>query len=349
MPAQISHLIFGEEALQAALGKDAEVILARFGNVFRFGTQGPDFFYHNQRTKPSGLKYGVAVHREGYGRLVAGLVGEHLRLKAPAVCELSAFILGFATHAFLDRKTHPYIKYYSGWVDREKPDSLQYFRCHVFLERILDVLVLQERRGQELGDLRVLEQIYCGETLPYSIVKGLLKALHTAYPRMRYKSQDRRRIDNAYLDTLFFYIVTDPLSPHFRRLAYLRDQETGKNRKRLALFHPLRIPIGIDFLNLKHDEWLHPCDRNLRSRADFFTLYEQALGDAASSLRVLWAGLSARETPQAVEAAVGDESLETGFSAGSVGTQRFCSPLPLAPLIEDLYREMEAELHTRRR
>jgi hypothetical protein len=347
MPAQISHLVFGEEALLAALGEDGKAILTRFGNVFRFGAQGPDFFYHNQRTKPSGLKYGVAVHREGYGRLVASLAREHLRLRSSAFCELSAYILGFATHAFLDRKTHPYIKYFSGWVERGKPDTQQYFRCHVFLERVLDVLVLRERRRQELPELRVLEQVYCGETLPYILIKALLKALHASYPRMRYKSQDRRRIDNAYLDTLFFFVVTDPLSSHFRRLAYLRDQEAGKNRKRLALFHPLRIPDDIDFLNQQHTEWLHPCDESLRSRADFFTLYEEALQEAAGSLRLLWDVLSGREAPDGVEAALGNESLETGFGAAVSTSQRFCSPLPLPPLIDDLYRNLEAELLSR--
>jgi hypothetical protein len=348
MPAQISHLVFGEEALRAALGADAEAILDRFGNVFRFGTQGPDFFYHNQRTRPSGLKYGVALHREGYGRLIACLVREHLRLRSPAVSTLGAYILGFATHAILDRKTHPYINYFSGWVERGDPASQRYYRCHVYLERVLDVLVLRERRRQDLRELRILEQLYCGETLPYLIVKALLKALHTSYPRMRYKSQDRRRIDNAYLDTLFFYVVTDPLSPHFRRLAYLRDQEAGKNRKRLALFHPLQIDEEIDFLNRQHAEWSHPCDRSLRSRDDFFTLYQEALEQAADLLSLLRDALCARKTPDDVEAALGNESLETGFSAGTSAAQRFCSPLPLSPLIDALYREFDSELLAQR-
>jgi len=349
MPAQISHLVFGEEALLQALGEAGEQILAGFGNVFRFGSQGPDFFYHNQRTRPSGLKYGVALHREGYGRLVAGLVREHLRMSTPAFSELGAFILGFATHAFLDRKTHPYIKYFSGWVEREYPESRQYFHCHAYLERVLDVLVLRERRNLELKDLRVLEQVYCGENLPYMVVKALLKALHTGYPRMRYKSQDRRRIDNAYQDTLFFYVVTDPLSPHFRRLAYLRDREEGKDRKRLALFHPLNIPPDIDFLNLKHREWLHPCDDNLRYRADFFTLYEEALSEAAIFMTLLWDALQARVTPEEVEKALGNMSLETGFTAEACpGPQRFCSPLPLPERIAALYRAFDSELLVQR-
>ena len=51
MPAHFTHLIFAEEALLAALGSTGEGVLKSFGNLFRFGAQGPDFFYHNQRTR----------------------------------------------------------------------------------------------------------------------------------------------------------------------------------------------------------------------------------------------------------------------------------------------------------
>src|SRR4030042_4005693 len=136
MPAQICHLLFAEEAWRGALGGGAGGFLERPGNLFRFGAQGPDFFYHNQRTRPTGLKYGVAAHHEGYGRLTAHLVRQLRRLQARGIDEavkdeLTAFTLGWVTHAFLDRVTHPFIVSFSGWGEK-------YFRCHIFFERILD-------------------------------------------------------------------------------------------------------------------------------------------------------------------------------------------------------------------
>jgi hypothetical protein len=65
MPSQICHLIFAEDSLREAVGSDAEEMLRESGNIYRFGAQGPDFFYHNQRTRPTGLKFGVNAHREG--------------------------------------------------------------------------------------------------------------------------------------------------------------------------------------------------------------------------------------------------------------------------------------------
>ncbi len=99
---------------------------------------------------PTGLRYGVALHRHGYGSFVEELVKEALRLSLGPGSDLSAFILGFTTHAPLDRArpsrssgTLP------GWVDPKEEASRRLYHAHPFLERILDVLVLRERFGMK--------------------------------------------------------------------------------------------------------------------------------------------------------------------------------------------------------
>ncbi len=342
MPAQISHLIFAEEALARAFRRRGKILLNQHGNIFRFGAQGTDFFYHNQRTKPTGLKYGIITHNEGYGRLVKNMILEAFRQKRTGPqntppLPIVAYILGFATHAVLDRKTHPFINYYSGWVDPEDNDSQKYYRCHAFFERILDVLILKIRRGKDIRDFNFLPLIYCGEYLPYQIIKTLLKALHASYPNIHYKSRDRKRLENAYKDTLFFYTVTDPQHPHYRQLIYIREKNSGDHRRRLALMHPMNIPTHIDFLNLKGNVWLHPCDSSLKYTYSFPDLYEQALRQAVSVLRVLWNVLMNREDPEQAETFLGNESLDSGFIINTPCVRHNCSPLPLPELIDEIY------------
>jgi hypothetical protein len=341
MPAQICHFLFAEEALRGALGPQAAKLLERHGNLFRFAAQGPDFFYHNQRTMPTGLKYGVAAHHEGYGRLTAHLVRGFRRLvergcEEAIRAELTAFILGWATHAFLDRAAHPFIVYFSGWVDPARPQTAKYFRCHIFYERILDVLTLRERRGQEASELSLPGLLGCGPVLPYPLVKVLLKALNAAYPRMSRKSLDRRRIENSYADAMFFYTYTDPSEPRYRKLALARDREASK--RRLALFHPRELPQGIDFLNSAHARWRHPCLGD-DSTASFPQLYEQALVQAAPALRVVQEALAGRCPPEQAEAAVGNASLNTGLERSRRCHLQFCDPLPLAELLDGLYQQ----------
>jgi len=251
MPAQVCHLMFAEELLRAAAPDAAAEILERHGKLFRFAAQGPDFFYHNQRTLPSGLKYGVSAHRHGYGRLVAHMIAEyrHLHggqrmsgLRAAALGEIESYILGFATHAFLDKKAHPYIDYHAGWGEVSGNRSDPYYRCHIFLERILDVLMLAQRRGQDIGQLDLPSLLDCGDALPYGVIKTLMKALHLTYPRTHYKSRDRQRIENAYRDAVHFYHITDPRRADYRRIAvcsvpqpgYAVMQQTGFSQLALA-------------------------------------------------------------------------------------------------------------------
>lgn len=354
MPAQVCHLMFAEEVLQAAVPEAAAEVLERHGKLFRFAAQGPDFFYHNQRTLPSGMKYGVSAHRRSFGRLVAHMIAEFRHLqsrerisgqRAAALGEIESYILGFATHAFLDKKAHPYIDYHAGWSEVSGRRSDPLYRCHIFLERILDVLMLKARRGLEIRELDLPGLLDCGDMLPYGVIKTLMKALHRTYPRTHYKSRDRQRIENAYRDTMGFYGFTDPRRPEFRRAAVERDLvDPGDHHRRLALFHPLELPASIDFLNQGRREWVHPCNEQWRYTDSFPDLYDQALLQAVPALRRIRAILRGDGAAEEAETLVGNESLNTGLPWPEGGTQRISDPLPLPELLDRTYRTETARM-----
>ena len=337
MPSHFTHLIFAEEAMNAAFGEEGKEILAAHGNILRFAAQGPDFFYHNQRTMPTGLRYGVMAHRSRYGTLVENMVKEALRLAVTPRSDLAAFIYGFATHAPLDRATHPYIGYRSGWVDPEKPETRKYFHCHPFLERILDVLILKERRGLELSGFDFFPMVYCGKTLPYSVIKTLVKSLNATYPALNYKSRDRRRIENAYHDTMFFFKLTNHKNPSIIRLAFRKDKKESFREKRMALLHPPAIPPGCDFLNLGRAAWRHPCGGET-SNATFMELYEQALKSAVDPLKAIYEAISRKRPPESIASVIGEQSLDTGRENC---VPRHSDPFPLHEILQAMYAGLE--------
>ncbi|MGA2762320.1 MAG: zinc dependent phospholipase C family protein [Spirochaetia bacterium] len=340
MPAHFTHLLFAEEALRAALGDKAQSILIAHGNIFRFGAQGPDFFYHNQRTMPTGLRYGVALHRRGFGSLVQEMAREALRLGVGPGSDLSAYILGFATHGPLDRVTHPYIGYFSGWVNPRDAGTRRYFHSHPFLERIIDVLILRERFHRSLDDFDFLRMVRCGRMLPYPVIKAMVKGLNTIYPSYNYKSRDRLRVENAYLDSMHFYKLTNHLNPDLVRLAYRRDRRDGFTQRRLALIHPRDIPSGQDFLNTSHTTWCHPCDSTTVSTASFLDLYEEALADCIGMLKTLYDVLAGQATLEGLAERVGNENLDTG--RGSCLPEH-ANPFPLAEILDSMYEDLEGE------
>ena len=150
MPAHISHLLFAEDVLRQAV-PNAGGLLERAGNLFRCGAQGPDIFYHSQRTRPVALRHPDPPPRVWQHGGAHGADGAHHgaahRDRGPAASRLSA---GLPTHAELDRHTHPYIICRAGWVRRQDPASERFRRCHTFLERLLDVAALRVLRSQEL-------------------------------------------------------------------------------------------------------------------------------------------------------------------------------------------------------
>lgn len=340
MPAHFTHLLFAEEALRGALGERAEALLSTHGNLFRFGAQGPDFFYHNQRTMPTGLRYGVALHHRGFGSLVEQMAREALRLGSDPGSDLAAFILGFATHGPLDRRTHPYIGFFSGWVDPKDASTHRLYHSHPFFERIIDVLVLLARRGMTLDDFDFLPLVRCGKTLPYPVVKALVKGLHAVYPAFGYKSRDRQRIENAYHDTIFFYKLTNHRNRELPKLVFRKDRKEGFKSKRLGLIHPRDLPDGYDFLNLGHERWCHPCDAAAESRASFIDLYEDALGECVGMLKDLDAVLCGQASPDGLGERIGNQNLDTGRDSC---TPEHARPFPLAEILDSMYARMANE------
>ncbi len=339
MPSHFTHLIFAEEAMTGALGDEATPILRNHGNLLRFAAQGPDIFYHNQRTMPTGLRFGVALHKHGYGTLVGELVREALRLGMGPGTELGAFIMGFATHAILDRHTHPYIIHFAGWDEGGRQGDNRTYHTHPFLERILDLLVLAERRGVAPAAFDFLSLVRLGHGLPYPVIKALVKGFHAQFPSFARKSLDRARVENAYHDTIFFYKLTNHLNAELPRLAWKKDRREGFRQHRLGLIHPREVPPGIDFLNREGRPWCHPCDDTAISREGFLDLYVRALDESVRATKVLHAALSGHAPIEEAAAAVGDLSLDTGRDPC---TLRFANPFPLREILDEEYRRFDA-------
>ena len=339
MPAQLSHTLFADEALARAVGPRAEPLVRAGGGLFTFGAQGPDFFYHNQRTRPTGLRYGALIHRRSYGSLIANmaavLVAEARSSDRPVDPQARAFLLGFATHGALDRHAHPYVVCRSGWVKHDDPSTKSQFRLHTFLERLLDVVLLQERRRETPADVDFFSRAYCGDMLPYATIKMLLKGVNATYPDARYKSRDRRRIENAYEDSIRFYAMTDPRSPHRHSLAKQRDRAEGYRYRRMAVFHPATVPEALDVANLRHRPWPHPCEPTRVSTASYLDMFEAALNEVVEPLAALDEALEGRDLPSDLGDRFGNESLNVTLD-GRTCRPEASDPLPLQDLLHEL-------------
>ena len=356
MAGQITHIIAGEAALEWASPESCAAILRKQGPAFRLGCQGPDIFYHNQRTKPSGLHYGALAHRRDYGRIVEGaalaLPAGRLRPETPA----GAYLLGLATHAAVDRSTHPFIVFYSSWADPSRPGTERYRSCHPFFERILDIGLLAKRRGLEPWefDMEALMAPLAPPLAPQAeegggseqrrvdeeLVALWASGLRHAFPRSA--GGDfllERRVANALEDARHFMRITNPARTAMRPdqedwFAYLDDRVGPRS---IALVYPDRLPPGIDLEKLGSEGWDHPSGDGRRSTATYFELVDAAIVEIGPILRRVLSALESEEWDAGLAEAIGNGGLSINDLEGKPLAPRLSRPLPLPEFMAEEY------------
>jgi hypothetical protein len=338
MAGQISHIIAGEDAL-ARSGASLPSLEGAAG-YFRLGCQGPDLFYHNQRTMPSGLRYGSLAHRRGYGSAVALFAAALESAERGPSDPAGAYLLGLATHAALDRATHPFIVYFSGWADPSDPVSASRRGCHAFLERILDMALLHRARGLAAKDYDIASLMAASEAADARIAALWASALRAAYPRAAAgDALLERRAANAIADSRFFYSITNPATdaPGRGRDRWSAYFDEAEGIRHVALLYPREIPAGMDAANEERSPWEHPSGDGRSSSASYFDLVEEGTAEAALAVG---AALEAWESGGAggLAALIGDGCLSICGADGSAVAPRLSRPLPLPAAMEAEYR-----------
>jgi len=355
MPSQILHILFGEDVTAeiyrrmesrfgVVAGKTLEKIRDTHKKVFALGCQGPDIFYHNQRSRPVGLEYGTLLHRRGAGIFTAGLLKmglpdpppdeEDIRMhrREKGINALGAYALGFMTHAILDRQAHPYIVYKSGSFSPLQPESIRFTRAHAFFERIIDVLMLKQLRGEEISGWDQLDvlTVTC-ENPPLGLKELLARALVLAFPERTGKDEKLSlRIENTFHDCAVFYDLTAPANP-------VREKISASLQKALLAYtYPKELPVHIDFLNLEKRPWYYPAGKEKEDTRSFPEIYSGAVTAAADSLtpvigRYLEEGFfPIKEAGQAI----GNGGLSIVDEEGKPCAPSRSDPLPLDEILE---------------
>ncbi len=351
MASQLSHIFAGTQALKRALPDKQAALLAEAGSSFNLGCQGPDIFYHNQRTRPLSIYYGSLLHKHSIGIFIAALAKNMILAHANA--ESMAFLLGFATHAALDRKTHPYIVYHSGWYDPAKPETGIYKGAHIFLERILDILLWEKTSAQAIADFRQTELLLPGEPIHPILEEALALALRTSYPRRAAKDdQLLQRIRNGFLDSAHIFALTDPSRMQTIVTRPFAFYEQGAHS--IAMLYPLNVARDVDWANSGHRLWQHPCEPERCSSASYFDLVEDAIDSAVPPLAVLGELLFKPSESEAaldkklleLSALIGQESLNIGDDRGVQKAPLWSRPLPLFPLMKQIHDKILAEANS---
>jgi len=250
-----------------------------------------------------------------------------------------AYVIGFASHAILDRHTHPYINYFSGWVEPGDPHTEQFRSMHPFLERLVDVAMLQSQRSIHPNDLDFYGLVNVAQTPSSEWIDMMASSLAGSYKVAEGDEEIRERLNSAYLDTMGYYRFTNFVDESYIRQGVSRERSGEIGRRWLSIIHPLELPENVDVLNVANGEWTHPCDENERHHESFHDLFDAATEETVNVVQEIAGAWSDTEQDIEVrrvriEEAVGNWNLSDGRRTNRPCRKTHANPLPLQEIQE---------------
>lgn len=256
MPSSLTHYIFGKTSQK------------EISNAFLVGTQGPDPFFYNGYTSINAKRaktvrnFGKFLHSiDPYKtfEFISNYINEHKNDEET----LKEYALGILNHYVLDRVTHPYIFYKTGFPLSEQ----KYSFAHSRFESILDV-ILGNRFNYQLDFVGILK-----------LSDGEAKVISKMYFELSKNLGFEELEDNDFIDSLKTMRtaakIINPKHHGLRTFAFDRFLRVHTIR---AMSHPFlkEIDESIDYLNLNKVEWFSCIDNSSKGNSSFIDLLDEA-------------------------------------------------------------------------
>lgn len=272
MPGLDTHYFFGNNTLQLFDESYVKQCCKNYPSSFSYGLQGPDiFFFFTLVHLANGKSLGSLIHGEKTNLFLTNMLKCITHIKNPKAKEIAvAYFAGFLGHYVLDTNVHPFIY---GRTRYDENDRLYHSR-HIFLETDIDTLVLEKYSGLKPSQFRQDKAVYIPWSENHVVRRILLYAIHKTYPSYIHFP--------LWMCTALYMmsICTHGLIDNEVGLKKYIFRWVEKRIARKPLLSPLiasdRFLIHKDPLNLMHQEWSNPWDRNLRSTESFYDLYEKS-------------------------------------------------------------------------
>ncbi|MGP4071758.1 zinc dependent phospholipase C family protein [Piscibacillus sp. B03] len=303
MPNVWTHILFCEDVMEYV---PISSRIRKHQHYFNLGAQGPDpFFYHDPWpwTKSSPINdLGLLMHRNKCGVVLQDMI-EGAKVGTD---ETKAYTLGFITHHVLDRVTHPYIHYRSGY------DGYN----HQKLETIIDTLMMWNFRNLKTWKNPVNDRIDVGLHLNSYLSVMMEKVLADHF------GDDVRLTEGffqkSYQDMkLVLRIVYDP-----------RGWKTKLLSKAIPPISHRPITEVTDYLNERNDIWHHSATQE-PSTESFIDLYKNARDEAVTLTNAIlqyWEK-PVEEVRVTVLELLGDISYDTGRPLSEGHENKYAEPI----------------------
>lgn len=291
MPGFTTHYILGMKAYNDLPFNQLKHIIAKYRWLYQLGLQGPDIFFYN-----------LPILRHRDYRNVGSYMHEHLvsRFFQVYLAELSripsrqqreqalAYFCGYVCHYIGDSICHPYV-YGRIRYDIDSP-SIQHHGLHAQLENDLDALLLRTYKKKKPSEFNQAATI----CLNGQEIQFISRLLSDCINRTYYPVSDRNHFQ---VTPRMIHVSILALRFGCRTLS----DPSGKKRIGLAFFESIFLPNPVASrklvtdqvanprwsLNLDHESWCNPWNRQMASTQSFPELFRQCLAKCRATYFLL--------------------------------------------------------------
>ena len=319
MPNIVAHCWYGEAAYTKSNTDYVRKCIQKYHGVFMLGCQGPDpfYFYHrmpwqSKKDRKKVMHYGDILHNEHINDTFEVFFKYVKETKNPLDI---AYVAGFMCHWALDTTCHPYIYFETDSLNKNIGNAHQAF------ETMIDKGVLM------VNDLDVRDfQTYKLLKHPEETTERVWKILADVFKKCDGLDLEFRHLDESVrqfhsVQKLFY----DPTGRKHKlvgvaeNIAKMKGVGTG-------MMIPREYDYEMDPMNFKKREWLHPCDKNVKSTETFEEMASKAVGIMLALLKTYEDYLNDKAEISDLLDIIADRSFDTGLAPGAK-MQYFCKDM----------------------
>ena len=317
MPAIITHSFFAEDTLGNLKDPVLKNVISSRMDLFYLGAQGPDiFFYYKAKPwiKYDGVeKIGTIMHENLVDTFFKESFDYLDSLKGNCgFYDLLTYLTGYLCHYSLDRNTHPLIHYSAGIDNGLTKATRKYYNHHRRLESTIDYFLLV-KKGICPVRFKSFELVSIRKRFEPVLIDYYIFILNKVYGITIAPGQASSAIHDISRVLKNLY---DPIGLKFL-LYRLLELVTGSRDEITSSMIPRRLISGMDYLNLDHRKWLHPCNTGHSSDESFWDLYDVALDEADKFTDLISLYLRSGQFPDALLDMTCNISYSTGIKCGN--------------------------------
>ena len=258
MPSIIVHHLFANKIYKEINNQNNNLEKAKL--IYQTFAQSHDYLYFfknlNFQYSKEINELGHIAHREKTQTYFINLIKYIKENNLQNNPDIIAYLYGSLTHYILDANCHPFIFYKTGTYNKNNCETEKYHGEHTHIEKDLDAYYFKKHYQKEYKYCNVTKDIIKKPIFSNELIKTINYAYESTY--------NEKNIGQAYLQSLKIARLIYTIIIHDRfgikqKIYSLIDKVTKKRFGSLSSYSTHINSPNLNFLNLNHQTWNHPC------------------------------------------------------------------------------------------